>query len=113
MTDRPIDASEYPLWKHPEVTPRRAAMRRAAQAGRRIIEQLTTSQAPLDDMSEVASILEAAAEKLERSPQGALHDGFSETTLAGDPHAFFDHSPVVGKANPLAPPLELVGRSTA
>src|SRR5581483_9517480 len=24
-----------------------------------------------------------------------------------DPHAFFDHSPIIGKANPIAPPLEL------
>ena len=25
----------------------------------------------------------------------------------GDPHAFFDHSPMIGRANPLAPPIEL------
>lgn len=31
----------------------------------------------------------------------------TEPANAGDPHAFFDHSPIIGRANPLAPPLDL------
>ena len=43
-----------------------------------------------------------------RLPDASVYEGFGESPLAGrDPHAFFDHSPVLGRANPLAPPLEL------
>src|SRR5205085_11352034 len=38
---------------------------------------------------------------------GRTYYGSGESSLAGDPGAFFDHSPVAGLANPLAPPLRL------
>ena len=37
-----------------------------------------------------------------------MYEGFGEATLAGrEPFAFFDHSPMLGRANPLAPPISL------
>ena len=40
-------------------------------------------------------------------PRRRPFEGFPEAANAGDPHAFFDHSPFAGRANPLAPPIEM------
>ena len=89
-------------------TPRRAELQRTGNALRRIVHRLHGSRAEADDLAPVADDLEALAERLEQLPSGSLYEGFGEATLgAGDPHAFFDHSPMLGRANPLAPPIEL------
>ena len=90
-----------------DVTPERAEMRRIAEAARLVIERLVASEAPLDALQAAARHLESASTKLGDYPQGRLYEGFAESANAGDPHAFFDHSPVMGAANPLAPPLQL------
>jgi Thioesterase superfamily len=90
-----------------EVTPRRAAMRRAGEATRQVIDRIVATRAPLDALEEAAEALEQVAETLGRYPQGRLFEGFGETANAGDPHAFFDNSPIIGPANPLAPPIEM------
>ena len=48
-----------------------------------------------------------------------MYEGFAEAANAGEPFGFFDHSPMLGRANPLAPPIGLcledgriVGRAT-
>ena len=39
---------------------------------------------------------------------GTLYEGFAEVANAGgDPHAMFEHSPFIGRANPLSPPILL------
>jgi acyl-coenzyme A thioesterase PaaI-like protein len=93
-----------------ELTPQRVQMRRLGDAMRRVIARLVATKAPEDELAEAADLLEGIAEKLERYPQGRLYEGFAESANAGDPHAFFDHSPLMGKANPLAAPLELEPR---
>jgi acyl-coenzyme A thioesterase PaaI-like protein len=90
-----------------EVTPRRAEMRRLATAVRAIIEGLVATTAPEDELTAAAEALEAIAASLEGHPRGRLFEGFAESANAGDPHAFFDHSPIIGLANPIAPPVEL------
>ena len=90
-----------------EVTPRRQEMRRLADAGRRVIERLVATQAPEEMLRRAADSLTEIATELEGYPQGNLYEGFGESANAGDPHAFFDHSPVMGLANPIAPPLAL------
>lgn len=92
------------------VTPERAAMRRIAGAARGVIEWLVATEAPLEVLEGAARHLELAREELEGHPRGRLYDGFAESANAGDPHAFFDHSPIMGAANPLAPPLDLEAR---
>jgi acyl-coenzyme A thioesterase PaaI-like protein len=87
--------------------PRRAEMRRVAAATRSVIDRLVATEAPLDALSRAAEHLEAALAELAGHPQGRLYEGFAESANAGDPRAFFDHSPVIGLANPLAPPLRL------
>ena len=87
---------------------RRAELQRTGNALRRIVHRLHGNKAGADDLAPVADELEALADELEQLPSGSLYEGFGEATLgAGDPHAFFDHSPMLGRANPLAPPIEL------
>ena len=93
--------------KGSEVSPERAELRRLAAATREVIERLVATRAPLEELAVAADRLEAVAEALGRYPQGRLYEGFAEVANAGDPHAFFDHSPLVGLSNPLAPPLQL------
>lgn len=91
-----------------EPSPRRAEMHRTGDALRRIIDRLHGSPAPDDELATAADELERLADRLDAFPGGSLYEGFSESPLAGrDPHAFFDHSPMLGRANPLAPPIEL------
>jgi acyl-coenzyme A thioesterase PaaI-like protein len=87
---------------------RRFELHRTGDALRRIVHRLHGNPAPAEELAEVADELERLAERLEVFPGGSLYEGFGESPLAGrDPHAFFDHSPMLGRANPLAPPIEL------
>lgn len=90
-----------------EVTPRRAEMRRLADATRAVIDGLVGTRAPDQALAAAAEALEGVAASLERYPHGGLYEGFAESANAGDPHAFFDHSPIMGPANPIAPPIAL------
>jgi acyl-coenzyme A thioesterase PaaI-like protein len=84
-----------------------AQKRRLATAMRRVIDRLVTSDAPEDELAVAADRLEAYADRLETHPQGRPYSGFAETANASSVGAFFDASPVIGLANPLAPPLRL------
>ncbi len=101
-----------------EDTPRRTEERRLAAAMREVIEHLVSTTASIDDLSSAADDLEAFAEYLRSLPSGQEYRGFSESANAGvgidalfseDPEwaAAFDHSPFIGLANPLSPPVEL------
>jgi acyl-coenzyme A thioesterase PaaI-like protein len=98
-----------------ELTPLRAEKRRVAGAVRRVIEALAAVDAPVEVLSAVADELEATADALEQGP-GADPVGFAEAANAPNFGSFMDRSPVLGQANPVAPPLELSfdqGRITA
>ncbi|MFP3900556.1 MAG: PaaI family thioesterase [Acidimicrobiia bacterium] len=89
-------------------SPRRQELHRTADALRVIVNRLHGSPAPVDELAAVAAELEELAHRLQAFPGRSLYEGFGEAPLAGrDPHAFFDHSPVLGRANPLAPPVQL------
>lgn len=92
-----------------ELSPRRSELHRTGNALRRIVHRLHGSRAGAEDLAAVASDLERLADQLDDGlPAGSMYEGFGEAQLAGpDPHAFFDHSPMLGRANPLAPPVEL------
>lgn len=90
------------------VPPRRKEMRRLAAAARQLIERLVATSAPIEVLAESADDLERAALRFEGHAQGHLYEGFAESANAGgDPRAFFDHSPLLGLANPLAPPIDV------
>ncbi len=86
---------------------RRAQAYRLAAAMRRVIDQLVQVAAPEDNLSEAADALERYADRLAGYPVSRAYEGFAETANAGDPTAFFDHSPLIGLANPLAPPIRI------
>jgi len=81
--------------------------RRLARAMRSVIERLVRSDAPEAEMKAAADRLEEYAAHLETHPHNPRYEGFAEAAPAGDVGAFLDQSPVIGLANPLAPPLEL------
>ena len=92
-----------------DVSPRRAEMRRLAEAGRVVIERLATTDAAHEVIERAAALLEQAAAVLEEGPgKVRRYEGFAESTLGGgDEHAHFDHSPIMGKANPIAPDMRI------
>jgi len=101
-----------------EVTPRRREGRRLATAMREVIDLLVSTTATKEELADAADELESLASTLRRLPTGQTYLGFSELANAGqevaglspeDPEwsAFFDHSPFIGLANPLSPPMTL------
>ncbi len=81
--------------------------RRLASAMRLVIERLVPSNAPVDELRRAADALEGYAEALKDHPR--LRDArlYGESANAGNVGAFFDQSPLIGLANPLAPPLTI------
>lgn len=99
-----------------ELTPRRREVRRLAAAMREVIDHMTSTTAGVDQLSEAADELESLAARLREFPKGLTYRGFAESANAGgqtgdlrpgDPewYGFFDHSPLIGLANPLSPPM--------
>ncbi|MBW2314020.1 MAG: PaaI family thioesterase [Deltaproteobacteria bacterium] len=84
-----------------------AQKRRLATAMRRVIDRLVTSDAPEEELGDAADRLERYADHLETHGQSRPYSGFAEAANAGSVGAFFDASPIIGLANPLAPPLRL------
>ncbi len=94
-----------------EPTPRRRELRRLADATRRMVHTMVMNGAEADDLAAAADALEAVADDLHRhaQPGHSIYEGFGEAATSGDPHGFFDHSPMLGVANPIAPPISLHG----
>ncbi len=86
---------------------RRAEAHRLARAMRRVIDHLVQVAAPEADLRAAADALEKYADRLAKYPTSRVYEGFAEVANAGDTHVFFDHSPLIGMANPLAPPIRL------
>jgi acyl-coenzyme A thioesterase PaaI-like protein len=86
---------------------RAVEIRDLADAVRELIERMVATSAPLDVFAGVADQLREAAARFEPYPQDHLYVGFSETAIATDGGGPFDNSPLLGRANPLAPPLRL------
>ncbi len=84
-----------------------AQKRRLADAMRRVMSLLVRSDAPADELAVAADRLEQYGDHLATHRQRVRYVGFAETANAGEVGAFFDMSPVIGLANPIAPPLRL------
>src|SRR5262245_5532736 len=96
-----------------------AERRRLAAAMRSVIERLIASDAPEDELREAAKRLEQYAEHLQTHPRRKRYVGAAESALGlgsapdlaevsraiGPGH--FDYSPLIGRSNPLAPPIEV------
>jgi len=81
--------------------------RRLAAAMRLVMERLVPSNAPEDELRRAAEGLERYAEALTEHPRLKNIHGHPESATSGDVGAFFDQSPFIGLANPLAPPIRM------
>ncbi len=118
--DDPIDGDR--TYYDPDAVPNAAAWRqkrRLADALRRVIDHMVLSDAPEEELSDAADALERYADRLEAHPKLVRVMGHPEAATSGNAAAFFDQSPLIGLANPLAPPLfvarsgDLTARATA
>lgn len=85
-----------------------AVRRRLAEAMRLVIERLTTTDAPEAELQIAAERLEQYAEHLGKHPRHRRYEGYAESATAGgapEGGGHFDWSPLIGRANPLAPPI--------
>ena len=107
--EQAVGLVETPQWNVPPVpaTGVRAEAARLADAARRIIERLARADLAETDLAGAARQLEEAAEFLESRGAERRYWGFGEAANAGDTHAFFDRSPIIGSANPLAVPIAM------
>lgn len=92
-----------------ELTERQHEQRRLAEAMRRVIAGLVATDAPTEHLVQAADELEGFARALEARGGGrSIYEGFAETANAGGAASvMFEHSPLIGRANPLAPPMVL------
>jgi acyl-coenzyme A thioesterase PaaI-like protein len=87
-----------------ELSPRRAHLRRLADAGRLVIERMANTDVADELIERAAELLEEAAAQLDGPGRARRYEGFAESANAGgDPSPHFDHSPIFGMASPLAP----------
>lgn len=87
---------------------RQAEMRRLADAARTIIDRLSATAAPTETITAAADALAGVADTFGTERHGTIYEGFAEAANAGGQLvATFDHSPFIGLANPLSPPVRL------
>ena len=92
------------------VEPRRALSWRIGDSLREIVERLVATQAPEPDLAAMADELEAVAAKLRGFDHGRSYEGFAEAANVGGEGptpGHVDYSPILGRSNPLAPPIKL------
>ena len=90
-----------------ELSPRRSALKDLADAARTLVDRLVATDAPDEVIAAATAEVSAAAARFAGHHQGSLY-GFSEMANAGDrPDPLYDHSPLIGIANPLAPPMTI------
>jgi len=96
------------LWTPVEApTAQWAEKRRLAAAMRRVIEELCLTDASVKALRLATEGLEQFAGHLAEQPKRKGLAGYAESANAGDIHAFFDQSPLIGLSNPISPPLTL------
>jgi acyl-coenzyme A thioesterase PaaI-like protein len=100
-------AAQLQQLRDADPSPRRAELHRLADSVRGVLHRLVQTSAPVELIREVADDLERAVDHLSQHSSASIYEGFAEAANAGEPFAFFDHSPMLGRANPLAPPIEL------
>jgi acyl-coenzyme A thioesterase PaaI-like protein len=106
-----IDENAKAPWlREQEPTPKQLQKRRLSAAMREVIERLVTTDAPEAELRGVAERLEQYAAHLRTHPKRTRLEGFAESANAGEDRGFFDYSPLIGLANPLAPPIRLEER---
>ncbi|MFT5442453.1 MAG: acyl-coenzyme A thioesterase PaaI-like protein [Myxococcota bacterium] len=83
------------------------AKRELASAVRELMDCIAATDAPEQELLEIAEQVRASARRFADQPTMANEPGVAEMSLAAGMEVFRDRSPVVGEANPLAPPASL------
>lgn len=87
------------------LSPRRQHLKDTADAVRQLIGRLVATDAPDEVLDEVRAALQPVIAAFDGHDQ-TDHFGFAETANAGaTAEPIFDQSPLIGVANPLAPPM--------
>ena len=94
-------------------SPRRELTNAVGDALRSIIEHLVDTKAPDAELEQIKRQLLAVEADLNQFDHGRSYEGYSEASTVGGgpmadggpPSGHTDFSPVMGRANPLAPPL--------
>jgi len=81
--------------------------RRAGEALRRIIDGLITKHPGEEEMSSLATRLEALADAFSSMPEKTSRSGFANRMTAEDVRDFIEFSPLTGLSNPIAPPIQI------
>jgi acyl-coenzyme A thioesterase PaaI-like protein len=100
-----------------DLPPRRRAAWEVGDRLREIIDRLVDTRATTEDLLVIEEHLEAVAERLRKFDHGRRYDGYSEASVSGGsrandgtnegpPSGHADFSPLLGRANPLAPPMQ-------
>ena len=87
--------------------PKREARWEVADALRRAIDELVTSDAPIETITEVAALVHHAVDVLAERGHRRSYTGVAEGSMSGADRPFVDFSPVAGRSNPLATPLAI------
>ena len=108
--------SEKHLWEAPSAAPSPdygAGAERLAltEAARRVLNAVRITSASDDAFIEATELLEQAAALVEAEQMEGIHQqGVMGDLEAGfesrDPMAFFPYSPIIGRLNPVSPPVE-------
>jgi hypothetical protein len=83
------------------------AKRELASAVRELMHCLAATDAPEQELLEIAEQVRISARRFAGQPVMKDPPGVAEMSLAGGMEVFRDRSPMVGEANPLAPPATL------
>lgn len=84
-----------------------ASAREVGEALRRVIDRLTATSAPPEVLREAVEQLARVEELLRPYHSVRGYHGVAEASGIGHDRAFFDWSPLLGLANPLAPPIRV------
>lgn len=100
------------------ISDRRRASWEVSDVMREIIDRLVDTRAGTDDLRAVTAELESVARRLRQFEHGRRYDSYSEAANASieapgeddddvePPAGHVDFSPLLGRANPMAPPME-------
>lgn len=83
------------------------AKRTLASAVRELMDCLCATDAPSDELLEIAQQVRLSAKRFAGQPRMLNPPGVAEASLIGGMEGFLDRSPVKGLANPIAPPADM------
>jgi len=83
------------------------AKRELADAVRELMDCLCATDAPAEDLLAIASQVRESVQGFTGQPHMENPPGVAEGSLAAGMEMFMDRSPIVGLANPMAPPVRL------